>query len=230
MSENTTKLPRNKRYQDQAKATKAVGKLDTDIASATAELTKELVKAVWHETCCWIAFRVNDCTTPALVKAHNDVIQAGRNVEVAQRKRISAAISSPILATMVNAGKGCKSGVAVQKMLNGHEITSLHSLRKAIKVVKSDVQKSAELEAANETGRTELGIEDPSGQDGLQGLFDGCSQLGGDCESLPTEDMPIWEAGLLALIEKVKAAGDRRAKAIEAADLRAEKLAKKKAA
>lgn len=229
MSENTVKLPRNKRYQDQAKATKAVVKLDVDIASATSELVKQLRKAEWFETCCMVAYRVNDCTTLPQVTAHNDVIQAGRNVAKAQRKRISAAIGSPILAGMVNAGKGCKSGAAVLKMLDGHGITSLHSLRKAIKVVKSEPEKSAELDTANETGRSELGIEDPS-PDGLQGLYDICDQAGVDCASVPVEDRPIWRAGLLRTIKQVRAAGDKRNNKIEAADRKAEKLANKKAA
>ena len=227
MSENTVKLPRNKRYQDLTKATKDVVQLDVDIASATSELVKQLRKAEWYETCCMIAYRVNDCTTLAQVKALNDVIQAGRNVEKAQRKRISAAIGSPILAGMGNAGKGCKSGAAVLKMLAGHEITSLHSLRKAIKVVKSEAEKSAELDTANENGRSELGIEDPSGQDGLQGLYDICDQAGMDCASVPVEDLPIWRAGLLKAISQVRAAGDKREKATEKADAKAERQAKR---
>ena len=212
-------------------------KLDADISTATKALTIQLHKAEWLQTCCFIALRVNDCTTLALVTTLNDVIQAGRNIEAAQRKRISAAIGSPTVAEWVNEGKGCKSGKAVQKMMAKRDITSLHSLRKELasiakseKADKTEADLLAELVEANESARSQLGINDPSGQDGLQGLFDTCSQAAGDCESVPTEDMPIFEAGILLAIKKVIEAGDKRNKAIEKAEAKAERQAKKKAA
>ena len=237
MSKDNVKLPRNKRFAEQAKATKAVLKLDADIVNATKVLASQLHKAEWLQTCCFIALRVNDCTTLALVTTLNDVIQAGRNIKSAQRKRISTAIGSPIVAEWVNEGKGCKSGKAVQKMLAKRDITSLHSLRKELariakseKADKTEADILAELVEANENGRSQLGISDPSGQDGLQGLFDTCSQAAGDCESVPTEDMPIFEAGILLAIRKVVEAGDKRNKAIEKAEAKAERQAQKKAA
>ena len=237
MLKDTIKLPRNKRFAEQAKATKAVLKLDADIANATKDLAVQLHKADWFRTCCMIALRVNDCTTLALVTALNDVIQAGRNIEAAQRKRISAAIGSPTVAEWVNAGNGCKSGNAVKKMLAKRDITSLHSLRKELariakseKADKTEADILAELVEANENGRSELGILDPHGVDGLQGLFDKMRKLIRECESVPTEDAPILEAAILAGFNKFTAAGEKREIAIEKAEAKAERQAQKKAA
>ena len=101
MSEKTVKLPNNKRFKALTAANLVVTNLDIDLDSATAPIIKKLREAEWHETCCTIAYRINDCTTPAMVKALNDWIQATRKIEAAQRKRISAAIGSPILADAV---------------------------------------------------------------------------------------------------------------------------------
>ena len=45
---------------------------------------------------------------------------------------------------------------------------------------KTEADLLAELVEANENGRSQLGISDQSGQDGLQGLFDTCSQAAGE--------------------------------------------------
>ena len=237
MSKDTIKLPRNKRFAEQAKATKAVLKLDADISTATKALTIQLHKAEWLQICCFTAYRVNDCTTLALVTALNDVIQAGRNIEAAQRKRISAAIGSPVVAEWVNEGNGCKSGKAVQKMLAKRDITSLHSLQKELKRIaksekadKTEADILAELVEANESARSQLGILDPHGADGLQGLFDNMRILIWACESVTTQDEPILEAAILAGFNKVTAAAEKRETAIEKAEEKAERQAKKKAA
>ena len=47
MSKDNVKLPRNKRFAEQAKATKAVLKLDADIVNATKVLASQLPKAEW---------------------------------------------------------------------------------------------------------------------------------------------------------------------------------------
>lgn len=226
MTDTIVKLPNNKRFKALIIATKAVVGLDVEIASATTELVKSLRIAEWMETCCLIAYRVNDCTTPVLVKSLNDHIQEGRNIGAAQRKRISAAIGSPILAEMV---KDCASGDAVLKTLAENDITSLHSLRKAIQVVKSDVEQASDLAASNTTARVQLKVDDPS-SDGVQSWYDGCLELAEDCDSFDAEDIPILAAELHKAIKATMRAADARLKKIEAADHKAEKMITKKAA
>jgi hypothetical protein len=227
MTEKTVKLPNNKRFKALIIATKAVVGLDVEIASATSELVKSLRIAEWLETCCMIAYRVNDCTTPALVKALNDLIQDARKIEAAQRKRISAAIGSPILADMV---KGCDSGDAVLKTLAENDITSLHSLRKAIQVVKSDVEQASDLAASNTAARSQLKVDDGGRPDGVQTWYDGCLELAQECRSFDHEDLPILASELHKAIKATLRAADARLKKIEAADLKAEKMRTKKAA
>ena len=226
MTENTVKLPNNKRFKALIAATLVVTSLDTDIENATSELIKRLRKAEWVETCCMIAYRINDCTTPVLVTSLNDHIQAGRNIGEAQRKRISAAIGSPILAEMV---KDCASGDAVLKTLAENNITSLHSLRKALQVVKSDVEQASDLAASNTTARVQLKVDDPS-PDGVQFWYDGCLELAQECNSFDPEDIPILASELHKAIKATMRAAYARLKKIEMSDLKAEKMITKKAA
>ena len=237
MSQDKVKLPRNDRFRTQTQAFADIANIDADIQNAITPFADKKLKADWDADCAIIAVRVWDATTPVLVEVHNDDIQAGRGCEVAQRKRISAAVGSPIVAEWCKAKPACKSADTIKKMMAKRDITSMHSLRKELariakseKADKTEADILAELVEANENGRSQLGISDPSGQDGLQGLFDTCSQAAGDCESVPTEDMPIFEAGILLAIRKVVEAGDKRNKAIEKAEAKAERQAKKKAA
>ena len=226
MTDKIVKLPNNKRFKALTAANLVVTSLDTDLASATTPILKQLRGAEWQETCCTIAYRINDCTTPAMVKALNDWIQATRKIEAAQRKSISAAIGSPILADMV---KGCDSGDAVRKTLAKNDITSLHSLRKAIQVVKSDVEQASDLAASNKTARVQLKVDDPS-SDGVQSWYDGCLELAQECGSFDHEDLPILASELHKAIKATLRAADARLKKIEAADNKAEKMITKKAA
>ena len=239
MSQDKVKLPRNDRYRTQSQAFADIANIDADIQNAITPFADKKLKADWDADCAIIAVRVWDATTPALIEAHNNDIQAGRSCEVAQRKRISAAVGSPIVSEWckIFAKPACKSADTIKKMMAKRDITSMHSLRKELariaKSEKAELTESdllAELVEANESARSQLGISDPSGQDGLQGLFDTCSQAAGDCESVPTEDMPIFEAGILLAIRKVVEAGDKRNKAIEKAEAKAERQAQKKAA
>jgi len=228
MTENTVKLPNNKRFKALIAATLVVTSLDTDIENATSELIKRLRKAEWVETCCMIAYRINDCSTLALITALNDVIQASRKVKDAQRGRISAAIGSPILAEMVQGC--CASGKEVLDTLAEEGITSLHSLQKALKVVKTDVEQASDLTASNQTARSQLKVDDGGRPDGVQFWYDGCLELAKDCDSFNVEDLPILASELHKAIKATLRAADARLKKIEMSDLKAEKMITKKAA
>lgn len=237
MSENTVKLPRNARYRTQKQAFVDIASIDADIENAIRPFVDTKDAADWQGDCAIIARRVWDTETLPEIQAHNDEIQAGRACEVAQRKRISAAVGSPIVDAWCRGKKPCKSADTVKKMMAKRDITSLYSLQKELKrIAKSEKvdltaeEQSAELVEANETARSELAILDPHGVDGLQGLFDNMRELIQECESVPTEDAPILEAAILSGFDKVKAAGEKREKAIEKADAKAELEAQKRAA
>ena len=237
MSQDKVKLPRNDRYRTQSQAFADIANIDADIQNAITPFADKKLKADWDADCAIIAVRVWDATTPALVEAHNDDIQAGRGCEVAQRKRISAAVGSPIVAEWCKAKPACKSADTIKKMMAKRDITSLHSLQKELKRIaksekadKSEADILAELVEANESARSQLGILDPHGVDGLQGLFDKMRKLIQECESVPTEDAPILEAAILAGFNKVTAAGEKREIAIEKAEAKAERQTKTKAA
>jgi hypothetical protein len=237
MSQDKVKLPRNDRYRTQSQAFALIAQIDADIAEALIPFVDTKEAANWDADCAIVAVRVWDATTPALIEVHNDDIQAGRGCEVAQRKRISAAVGSSIVAEWCKAGKGCKSADTIKKMMAKRDITSMHSLRKELariakseKAEKTEADILAELVEANESARSQLGILDPHGVDGLQGLFDKMRKLIQECESVPTEDAPILEAAILAGFNKVTAAAEKREIAIEKAEAKAERQAKKKAA
>ena len=236
MSKNTTKLPRNQRYRDQSKATAKIVEILESIADITSELRPALAAAEWDEICSIIAVRVFDATTPILVQAHNDDIQAGRDVGTAQRKRISAAVGSPIVVEWVNGKKPCKNAAVIKTMMEKRDITSLYSLRKALAGIakeaageKSDVEIADDLDKENQTARSQLKINDGGRVNGLQSLHDGWIELAEECASLDPEDIPILKSELHKAIQATLKASDTRQKKIEAADHKAEKKANRKA-
>tara|TARA_R110002020_G_scaffold446629_1_gene658917 strand:+ start:497 stop:1189 length:693 start_codon:yes stop_codon:yes gene_type:complete len=222
ISPKLAKLQRTKRWQAQVKASDKTLTLEQDIDGLVSDLRTKLAIAFFDQVCTWVAVRVLDIQTDGeLLEAQNNHIQIVRGCSPTQRKRISQMLSSQKLADMVQAGQGCKDWQDVKEMLAGHKIDSMAKLRKAVVAKPSADDKAKAIQA----GRAQLGIDDPSGQDGLQGLFDKCTQLAKACESLPTQDLPIFEAGLLTIIKRVVKAGDKRAKATEKAEAKAAKAA-----
>jgi len=222
ISPKLAKLQRTKRWQAQVKASDQTLTIEQDIDGLVSDLRTNLAIAFFDQVCTWVAVRVLDVQTDGeLLEAQNDHIQIVRGCSPTQRKRISQMLSSQKLADMVQAGQGCKDWQDVKEMLAGHKIDSMAKLQKAVVAKPSSADKAKAIQAA----RSQLGIDDPSGEDGLQGLFDDCAKLAKACESLPKQDEPIFEAGLLTVIKRVVKAGDRRAKAIEKAEAKAAKAA-----